>query len=183
MIGATHPSQWRIVKAGPKEGLTRSTEYVLPMPEGEDDLVISAFAANAVLRAHSDPPGKPGKAGAYAVALKHLINVTKDLTKLRNINLDAESTLREWLSSYEISVRDFSNGDLSPRGLPKEPEKESVPKDIIIPTREKPTVYDQIVCAAVTGFAMHGGLVVDSKLMAERAKAVADAYEGLTNAK
>ena len=162
-----HPSQWRIVKANPKPGARRSAEYLLPTPQSELPLVISSTSANRILHTYSpDNSTKPAKAGIFATALKKVIDQTNDLTKLRGITLDSESTMREWLTIYEEACRAHSNGDM----FNERPVVEEEPQTV------NTKLHDEIVLACINGFAMHVGPIADPKLIATQAKAVAEAY-------
>jgi len=174
-----HPASWRILKANPKPEASRSSEYLLPTPAEQDPYVISTFAANALLRHyHGKNLVKPTTAKGFAEACKGLIERVGDLSNLTNVSLDADTTVREWLVVYEKACREHGKGNM----MDVKPTDATVMKDKIKVIVKKSLVYESITVAAIKGFTQHHGLTVDPKLVAERAKAVADAYEELNNA-
>lgn len=183
-----HPSSWRIIKARPKPGASRSTEYLLPTPAGEDPIVISTFAIFALLRAYHKQPVKPTSAGAFAFACSALLDTHGDLTKFDNITLDADTTVREWLAIYQTACRKHSKGDMlddRPTDITKEAPKEETPKEETpeeetpkeVPKEPQYWLRESIIIAAVTGFTRHHGLSVDPKQVAAQSKAIADEWE------
>ena len=163
MSQKTHPSRW-IIRHTSTQGHCQT--LFLPLGKDKRPIIISTRLFNRVYKEYGGA-SKTHFTGDFAQALRELRSHHIDLGSLPQINANMATEAYDWLDLYEIEVNKFSLE--AKKDVPQAP----APKRI---KTEREGLRDQIATAAITGFAMHSGPLIDATIMAERAKAVADAY-------
>ena len=107
----THPMTWNLRLANPKVGKIKASEYMLPTPRGEFNMVISAFAVKAILRCgFRRDDVHPGRASEFARVIRRLLKERGTLSSIRQVNSDADITCRSWLKVFDQACHDFDAG-------------------------------------------------------------------------
>ena len=171
MNKGTHPSRWAI-----KHESSEKFCQVLLLPLGKDTRPFKSSTKffNRVYR-EWDGRSQTYNAGDFATALRELRDADINLRDLPQISANMADTAYLWLDEFDIKVDQF-------RILNKEAVKAGLMPKKEEPKRSRTTESSIMAHVVMVEYIKMAGPMGDPKQIAEKTKAVLDAYEELNNA-